>query len=135
LLAESLGLARDEYIVTFQSRFGKAEWLQPYTAPTLKLLASQGVPRVDVICPGFVADCLETLEEINFEGRQEFLSAGGKAFHYIECLNESPAFIQALVDLVVSHLQGWPVDRAGQGERQAAAARSAVEARLGGAPR
>jgi ferrochelatase len=135
LLAESLGLARDEYLVTFQSRFGKAEWLQPYTAPTLHELGSRGTRRVDLICPGFVADCLETLEEINIEGRQEFLAAGGKAFHYIECLNESPPFIHALADLAAAHLQGWPVDRAGCGERDAAAARAAVEARLAGAPR
>jgi len=135
LLAESLGLARDEYVVAFQSRFGKAEWLQPYTAPTLHALGAQGVQRVDVICPGFVADCLETLEEINMEGRQEFLTAGGKVFHYIECLNESPSFIQALADLAASHLQGWPVDRGGRAEREAAAAKSSVEARLAGAPR
>ncbi len=135
LLAEALGLGKDEYVVTFQSRFGRAEWLQPYTAPTLHALAARGVARVDVICPGFVADCLETLEEINIEGRQEFLAAGGKAFHYIDCLNESPAFIQALADLAASHLQGWPIERAGRAAREAAAARSAVEARLGGAPR
>lgn len=135
LLAEALGLGKDEYVITFQSRFGKAEWLQPYTAPTLRALGSQGALRVDVICPGFVADCLETLEEINIEGRQEYLAGGGKVFHYVECLNESPAFIRALADLAASHLQGWPVERAGRGEREAAAARSAVEAKLTGAPR
>jgi len=135
LLAESLGLAKDEYVVTFQSRFGKAEWLQPYTAPTLHALGSQGVARVDVICPGFVADCLETLEEINIEGRQEFLAAGGKVFHYIDCLNESPPFIHALADLAAAHLQGWPVDRASRAAREAAAAKAAVEAKLAGAPR
>jgi len=135
LLAESLDLGKDEYVVTFQSRFGKAEWLQPYTAPTLHSLGRQGVQRVDVICPGFVADCLETLEEINMEGRQEFLTAGGKVFHYIDCLNESPAFVHALAELAASHLQGWPVGRTGRSEREAQAARSAVEARLGGAPR
>ena len=135
LLAESLGLAKDEYVVTFQSRFGKAEWLQPYTAPTLHALGSQGVARVDVICPGFVADCLETLEEINIEGRQEFLAAGGKVFHYIDCLNESPPFIHALADLAAAHLQGWPVDRASRAAREAAAAKAAVEAKLAGASR
>ncbi len=135
LLAEALRLGKSEYTVTFQSRFGRAEWLQPYTATTLRELGRQGVHRVDVICPGFVADCLETLEEINIEGRQEFLAAGGKAFHYVECLNESPAFIHALADIASSHLQGWPVERRGQGEREAAAARSAVEAKLAGAPR
>jgi len=135
LLAEALGLSRDDYLVTFQSRFGRAEWLQPYTAPTLQALGRQGVPRVDVICPGFVADCLETLEEINIEGRQEFLTAGGKVFHYVECLNETPAFIHALADLVAGHLQGWPVERSGRQARAAQAAHSAVEAKLGGAPR
>jgi len=135
LLGEALGLSRDEYVVTFQSRFGKAEWLQPYTAPTLHALGQQGVARVDVICPGFAADCLETLEEINIEGRQEFLAAGGKDFHYIACLNESPAFIHALADLAASHLQGWPVARELRGALDAAAAKGAVEARLAGAPR
>jgi ferrochelatase len=135
LLGEALGLGKDDYVVTFQSRFGKAEWLQPYTAPTLHALARQGVQRVDVICPGFVADCLETLEEINIEGRQEFLAAGGKVFHYIACLNETPAFIRALADLAATHLQGWPIDRDGRREREAGAEKSAIEARLGGAPR
>ena len=135
LLGEALGLTKDEYLVTFQSRFGKAQWLQPYTAPTLQLLASQGVQRVDVICPGFPADCLETLEEINIEGRQEFLGAGGSTFHYIACLNESPPLIHALADLAATHLQGWPVERERRGEREAAAAQGAVEARLAGAPR
>lgn len=133
LLGEALGLTRDEYVVTFQSRFGKAEWLQPYTAPTLHALGRQGVPRVDVICPGFVADCLETLEEINIEGRQDFLTAGGKVFHYVECLNESPAFIDALADLVQAHLQGWPVERDTMEARRAEAEKGAAEARLAGA--
>jgi ferrochelatase len=133
LLGEALGLGKDEYVVTFQSRFGKAEWLQPYTAPTLHALGRQGLARVDVICPGFVADCLETLEEINMEARQEFLAAGGKVFHYIECLNESPEFIEALADLAASHLQGWPVERATRSAREAEAARGAVEAKLAGA--
>ncbi len=135
LLGEALGLAKDDYLVTFQSRFGKAEWLQPYTAPTLQALGRRGVQRVDVICPGFVADCLETLEEINIEGRQEFLTAGGKTFHYIACLNESPTFIHALADVAADNLGGWPVERARRAEREAQAEQSAIEARLGGAPR
>jgi protoporphyrin/coproporphyrin ferrochelatase len=134
LLAEALGLTKDEYVVSFQSRFGKAEWLQPYTAPTLQALGRAGVQRVDVLCPGFVADCLETLEEINIEGRQEFLTAGGKAFHYIGCLNDAPAFIHALADLAAAHLQGWPLERGARAQREAEAARSAVEAKLAGAP-
>ncbi|MCE2971116.1 MAG: ferrochelatase [Burkholderiales bacterium] len=112
LLAEALGLAKDEYMVSFQSRFGKAEWLQPYTAPLLHELGGKKVARVDVICPGFVADCLETLEEIAMEGKQEFLTAGGGEYHYIPCLNESPAFIDALADLVQEHTVGWPLARA-----------------------
>ncbi|NUU00390.1 ferrochelatase [Herbaspirillum robiniae] len=108
LLAQSLGLAEHEYMVTFQSRFGKAEWLQPYTAPTLQELARQGVRRVDVMCPGFTSDCLETLEEIAMEGKAEFLHAGGEEFHFIPCLNESPAWIAGMVDIAEQHLGGWP---------------------------
>ncbi|KAF1041892.1 MAG: Ferrochelatase [Herbaspirillum frisingense] len=108
LLAQALGLAEDEYMVTFQSRFGKAEWLQPYTAPTLQELARQGVQRVDVMCPGFTSDCLETLEEIAMEGKAEFLHAGGREFHFIPCLNESPAWIAGMVEIAEQHLAGWP---------------------------
>ena len=108
LLAERLGLAQERYVVTFQSRFGKAEWLQPYTAPTLQKLAGEGVDRVDVICPGFVGDCLETLEEIAIEGKQDFLLAGGKTYHYIPALNEDDAWIHALKNLALRHLGGWP---------------------------
>lgn len=108
LLAAQLGLTDDQYLVTFQSRFGKAEWLQPYTSTTVQSLAKQGVQRLDVICPGFVADCLETLEEIGMEVRQEFLNAGGKEFHYIPALNESPHWIAALADVAEQHLGGWP---------------------------
>jgi ferrochelatase len=84
LLAEALGLSKDQYKLTFQSRFGKAEWLEPYTQPTIEELAKKGVKRVDVICPGFTADCLETLEEINMEVRSAFLLNGGTEFHYID---------------------------------------------------
>ncbi len=107
LLGEALGLGPDELMLTFQSRFGKARWLEPYTEPTLRELAAQGVKRVDVMCPGFVSDCLETLEEINDEARETFLESGGEAFHYIPCLNDSPAWTQALADLAERHLQGW----------------------------
>ncbi|OGB25472.1 MAG: ferrochelatase [Burkholderiales bacterium RIFCSPLOWO2_02_FULL_57_36] len=108
LLARQLGLSEDQYMVTFQSRLGKAEWLQPYTAPTLQSLAKKGIKRVDVMCPGFVGDCLETLEEIDMEGRRDFLTAGGKEFHYIPCLNESPAWISALAEIAEQHMLGWP---------------------------
>ncbi len=107
LLGERLGIGRDELLVTFQSRFGKAKWLQPYTEPTLRELATRGVGRVDVMCPGFVADCLETLEEIAQEARAAFLESGGQEFRYIACLNDEPAWIEALSLLVERHLQGW----------------------------
>ncbi len=107
LLAAQLQLAPEQYVVTFQSRFGKAEWLQPYTAPTLQQLAKEGTRRVDVVCPGFTSDCLETLEEIAMEAKQDFLSAGGKEFHYIPCLNESHAWIAALAEIAEQHMIGW----------------------------
>lgn len=112
LLAERLGLERDRWMVTFQSRFGRAKWLEPYTAPTLVQLAKQGVRRVDVACPGFVADCLETLEEIAQEARADFLRAGGKEFRYLPCLNDSTKFIDALASLVERNMAGWPTLRA-----------------------
>lgn len=107
LLAERLGLAAADYAVTFQSRFGKQEWLQPYTEPTLRQLAKEGVARVDVTCPGFSVDCLETLEEIAMEGKDAFLSSGGKVFHYIDCLNAETHWAQGFSSLLASHLQGW----------------------------
>jgi ferrochelatase len=107
LLAERLGLAADEVLVTFQSRFGKAKWLEPYTEPTLVALAGQGIRHVDVMCPGFVADCLETLEEIAQEASAAFIGAGGQAFRYIPCLNDDPAWIAALAAIVERQLQGW----------------------------
>jgi ferrochelatase len=109
LVAEKLGIGKGDYLVTFQSRFGKAEWLQPYTAPTLEKLAKEGVGRVDVMCPGFTSDCLETLEEIAMEAREDFLAAGGKTFHYLPCLNEDPAWIAAMATLVEGHMAGWPI--------------------------
>jgi ferrochelatase len=114
LLAEELGLSQDRYLLSFQSRFGKAEWLQPYTAPSLQKLAQEGCKRVDVMCPGFVSDCLETLEEIAMEARNMFIDAGGKEFHYIPCMNEFPAWIAALADLAEHHLQGWPTQLTAQ---------------------
>lgn len=107
LLAEALKLTPEQYMLTFQSRFGRAEWLQPYTAPTLHKLAKEGVRRVDVLCPGFISDCLETLEEIAMEGKGEFLTAGGKEFHYIPCLNDAPYWIAALAEIAEQHLTGW----------------------------
>ena len=108
LLATWLELEPGDYTLAFQSRFGKARWLQPYTEPTLRALAQRGVKRVDVACPGFTSDCLETLEEIAQEGRDAFLTAGGKAFHYIPCLNDDAGWIAALGTLAQRHLAGWP---------------------------
>lgn len=108
LLAEQLGLAKHQYKVTFQSRLGRAKWLEPYTEPSLIEMGKAGVNRVDVICPAFTSDCLETLEEINQEAREAFLHAGGKEFHYIPCLNDDPAWITALCDITQQHLLGWP---------------------------
>lgn len=100
ILAGVLRLAPADYAVTFQSRFGAAKWLQPYTEPTLIDLARAGTKRVDVVCPGFVSDCLETLEEIALEARHAFLGAGGREFHALPCLNESPEWIIALAKIV-----------------------------------
>lgn len=124
LLAAELGLRNGQYAITFQSRFGRAAWLTPYTEPTLVALAKEGARRVDVACPGFVSDCLETLEEIAQEGQVAFLRAGGKEFHYIPCLNERPGWIAALADLAVRNLQGWlepPADAAAREQRLARA--------------
>lgn len=132
LLATQLGLPKERYSVTFQSRFGKARWLQPYTEPTVRELARQGVARVDVTCPGFTSDCLETLEEIGMEVRDAFLSEGGSAYHYIPCLNDRPEWIAALGGIAVRHLAGWPTHAAADAE---ALAGSAERARAMGALR
>jgi len=108
LVATRLRLAPGDYLVTFQSRFGKAEWLQPYTAPTLVELAKGGLQRVDLVCPGFTSDCLETLEEISMEAKHDFLAAGGQQFHYIPCLNESSTWITGLAEIAEQHMIGWP---------------------------
>ncbi len=110
LLASSLSLQPEEMIVTFQSRFGRARWLEPYTEPTLIGLAKKGVKRVDVMCPGFTSDCLETLEEIAQEAKAAFLAAGGTEFNYIPCLNDQHEWISALSQLAQRHLSGWPID-------------------------
>jgi ferrochelatase len=107
LLAQEIGLESKQWVLSFQSRFGRGEWLKPYTFDTLAALARDGVGRVDVLCPGFVADCLETLEEIGIEGRRAFQKAGGKELHAIPCLNEQPAWIAALTELAFQQLGGW----------------------------
>jgi ferrochelatase len=108
LLADQLGLNKDQFKVTFQSRLGRAKWLEPYTEPTLIAMGKAGVKRVDVVCPAFTSDCLETLEEINMEARVAFLSSGGQEFHYIPCLNDDSAWITALCNIAEQHLAGWP---------------------------
>jgi protoporphyrin/coproporphyrin ferrochelatase len=112
LLAEALQLGADEYMTTFQSRFGREEWLKPYTDETLKALPGQGVKSVQVFCPGFSADCLETIEEIGEENREYFLHAGGERYEYISALNDRPEHISALAALVELQMSGWPAQNA-----------------------
>ena len=107
-LAARLGLGEDEWKLTYQSRFGREEWLQPYTDKTLEAMAREGVKTVDVICPGFAADCLETLEEIAVENHENFREAGGEALRYISALNDEPGHVAALSALARRQLQGWP---------------------------
>ena len=107
LVAAALGLNEAEYLTTFQSRFGREAWLTPATDETLKGLPGQGVNSVQVVCPGFAADCLETLEEIGVENRDYFLAAGGEQYQYIPCLNSEPGHISALAALVTEHMAGW----------------------------
>lgn len=110
LLAERLGLAPDAWQLSFQSRFGRTEWLKPYTSEVLADLGRSGPNRVEVITPGFVGDCLETLEEIAIEGRDLFIGAGGKNFYVHPCLNERPAWLRALTTIASEHLHSWASD-------------------------
>jgi ferrochelatase len=113
LLAEKLGLEKQQYVTCFQSRFGREPWLQPYADQTLEELAAQGIRSVQVICPGFSADCLETLEEIDQQNRELFLESGGERFEYIPALNSEPDHIAMLQQLVEDNLGGWlPLDQA-----------------------
>ncbi len=125
LLAERLQLPPERWQVSFQSRLGPKEWLRPYTDQTLRQLGAAGIKSVDVICPGFSADCLETLEEIAMENRDEFIHAGGEAYGYIPCLNDAAEHIDALAELVFNHAQGWPEAAAEYDARAAATACSA----------
>jgi ferrochelatase len=108
LLAEALDLPQGSWRVAFQSRFGRAKWLSPSTEQVLKELGATHSEKVDLICPGFAADCLETLEEIAMEGAETFRAAGGQALRYITCLNAEPTGMKALVALAEQHLLGWP---------------------------
>lgn len=107
LLAEYLGLEREQYMTTFQSRFGREEWLKPYTDHTLMVLPKEGVESVQIVCPGFSSDCLETIEEIGEENREYFMEAGGKRYEYIECLNNGDSHIQMLTNMINQELAGW----------------------------
>ncbi len=107
LLRDALGWREDRLLLTFQSRFGSAEWLQPYTADTLERLAKQGVKRVAVITPGFSSDCIETLEEMGIQGAEIFQEHGGERFAALPCLNDSPESIAALTDILKNELCGW----------------------------
>ncbi len=104
MIIDELGIAPEEAVIAYQSRFGKEEWLQPYLTPQLERLAAEGVERVDILCPGFSIDCLETLEEVSDEARQTFLSKGGKEYNYIECLNDSSDAVSLIKNLVSKHL-------------------------------
>ncbi|QJR81390.1 ferrochelatase [Alteromonas pelagimontana] len=111
LLAEALGLQETQYMTTFQSRFGREEWLQPYTDFTMKALPGKGVKSVQVVCPGFSADCLETIEEIGEENREYFMAAGGERYEYIEALNSDPEHIEVMFNLVEQNLSGWRIEK------------------------
>ena len=108
LVAEKMNLSDDEWITTFQSRFGPREWLTPYTDITLKSLAQEGIKHVNVICPGFSADCLETLEEIRLQNRDFFIEEGGQHFGYVPALNDNADHIKVLSEIILQHAQGWP---------------------------
>lgn len=106
-LAKALGLDADSWMLCYQSRFGRKAWLQPYTDQILKQLPKRGVKSVDIVCPGFAVDCLETLEEIDKTNRAIFLKAGGKGYHYIPALNDSQSHLEMLQKLVEKHTLSW----------------------------
>lgn len=106
-VADLLGLRPDQWKLSYQSRIGRAEWLTPYTDETVKALGKQGIQGLDAICPGFAADCLETLEEIQEENKEYFDHAGGQDFQYIPALNASEEHIDLLENLALQNLQGW----------------------------
>ncbi|MCX7083366.1 MAG: ferrochelatase [Methylococcales bacterium] len=103
LIAEKLGLTEKQWMIVFQSRFGKAQWLKPYCVDTLQALPAQGIKAIDIVCPGFAVDCLETLEEIAMENKSIFMEAGGSEYRYIACLNDSQAHVDALIQLLQLH--------------------------------
>jgi ferrochelatase len=119
LLREALGLSDQQAVTSFQSRFGKAEWLKPYTASVLEGLGRAGTKRMDIFCPGFPADCLETLEEIAMEGKEIFTHAGGREYHAIPCLNDQSSWIEALQVIASENLHGWNLSAETSGQIQA----------------
>lgn len=137
LLAEALELGEDDWTLSFQSRVGREEWLRPYTDETVERLGREGLGRLDVVCPGFSADCLETLEEITLQNAAFFTGAGGGELSYIPCLNDRADHIGALADLVARHCSGWPEADHGWSESATlrAAEKEMEEARKQGAPR
>jgi len=107
LVSEQLGLSKQQMLTTFQSRFGKAQWIEPYTEATLKAEAANGTSSVQVVCPGFAVDCLETLEEIAEENKEYFIEAGGNKFEYIECLNDDESHVNTMYQLIKDNTKGW----------------------------
>jgi ferrochelatase len=134
LLAEALGLEKDEFTVAFQSRFGKQEWLKPYLASTLQALGQAKTRRIDVICPGFSSDCLETLEEIAMEGKEIFTHAGGGEYHYIKALNETEPWIDAMTTIALENLHGWVSADWDKNQADEAANKTKLRAQALGAP-
>tara|TARA_B110000027_G_scaffold49813_1_gene54415 strand:- start:125 stop:535 length:411 start_codon:yes stop_codon:yes gene_type:complete len=110
LVAENLNLTDDQWMLGFQSRFGREEWIKPYTDDILKSFGKEGMKRVDIICPGFSADCLETIEEIAIENRDVFLNSGGEEFFYIPALNEREDHINALTQIIMRNVSDWGLD-------------------------
>ena len=131
LLADKLELTDSQWQITFQSRLGAKEWLKPYTDKTLESLGKEGLKSVQVICPGFSADCLETLEEIAMENRDTFLEAGGESYQYIPCLNTKDQHIDMMHKLVEQHVQGWDINTSLQQRQSEAELRSSNAIRLG----
>jgi len=119
LVAEDLQLEANEWLISFQSRFGRERWLQPYTSEVMRQLGEAGSKHVQIVSPGFAADCLETLEELEVQNKAFFLGAGGEKFHYIPALNADPAHIDALFDLVQQHTRDWPLPALEDAERRA----------------
>jgi ferrochelatase len=122
LVAEQLGLREDEWTIAFQSLFGREEWLRPYASETLERLGREGLASIDVVCPGFSADCLETLEEMALQNKTVFQQAGGGQYRYIPALNDTPEHIEALADIVLQNVRGWPAIDAWDAEAAASEA-------------